>query len=336
MLRTRADEISEIAFGFMASKALFSALHFDLFTHLDKGPRTAESLGKVAGLHPDRAETLLTALAGLGLVAVEDGKFSNSPAAEAFLVKGAKYDFGDYLLRQVGQQMYALLDQVEDALGGTMPDEATGSYAEWFSDPAEARLYSESQHAGSLGPARQLVRALDLSGAKRMLDVGGGTGAFAITMCKAFPELSATVVEFPNVAKIGREFVEKAGMSDRIRYVEGDGLKAEWPVDQDVILMSYLLSGIPGDTHEGLIKRAYDHLAPGGQLLIHDFIVHADRTGPKLAALWQLQHTAFTPEARSVDDAWLAEAMQRHGFKDAVVETMIPEMTMLAKATKPA
>jgi ubiquinone/menaquinone biosynthesis C-methylase UbiE len=335
MLRTRADEISEIAFGFMGSKALFSALHFDLFTHLNDGPKTAAELGKVSGLHPDRAETLLTALAGLGLVAVDDGKFSNAPASEAFLVKGAKYDFGDYLRRQVGQQMYGLLDQVEDALSGNLPPEATGSYAEWFSDPEEARLYSESQHAGSLGPARQLVKALDLPGAKRMLDVGGGTGAFAITFCKAFPEISATVVDFPNVAAIGREFVEKAGLSDRIHYVEGDGLKTDWPRDQDVILMSYLLSGVPGETHEGLVKRAYDHLAPGGTLLIHDFVVSADRTGPKLAALWQLQHTAFTPKARSVDDAWLVEVMERNGFKDASVETMIPEMTMLAKAVKP-
>lgn len=336
MLRTRADEISEIAFGFMGSKALFSALHFDLFTHLNDGPKTAAELGKAAGLHPDRAETLLTALAGLGLVAVEDGTFSNAPASEAFLVKGAKYDFGDYLRRQVGQQMYGLLDQVEDALSGKLPPEATGSYAEWFSDPAEARLYSESQHAGSLGPARQLIRALDLSGARRMLDVGGGTGAFAITFCKAFPELSATVVDFPNVAAIGREFVEKAGLSERIHYIEGDGLKTDWPRGQDVVLMSYLLSGVPGETHEGLIRRAFEHLAPGGTLLIHDFVVSADRTGPKLAALWQLQHTAFTPKARSVDDAWLVEAMERHGFKDASVETMIPEMTMLAKAVKPA
>jgi len=335
MLRTRADEISEIAFGFMASKALFSALHFDLFTHLDKGPQTATEIGKASGLHPDRAETLLTALAGLGLVAVEDGKFSNSPAAEAFLVKGAKYDFGDYLCRQVGQQMYGLLDQVEDALSNKLPDDATSSYADWFSDPAEAKLYSESQHAGSLGPARQLARAIDLSGAKRMLDVGGGTGAFAITLCKAFPGLDATVVDFPNVATIGREFVDKAGLSDRIHYIEGDGLKADWPRNQDVILMSYLLSGVPGETHEGLIKRAYDHLAPGGRLLIHDFVVSADRTGPKLAALWQLQHTAFTPEARSVDDAWLAETMEKYGFKDARVDTMIPEMTMLAQAVKP-
>ena len=206
---------------------------------------------------------------------------------------------------------------------------------------AEARLYSESQpcrlarcpRESQTGSSRS-----DLSGAiSACLDLGRWYRRLRdLPSCKAFPELGATVVDFPNVAAIGREFVDKAGLGDRIHYIEADGLKADWPRNQDVILMSYLLSGIPGETHEGLIKRAYDHLAPGGTLLIHDFIVCADRTGPKLAALWQLQHTAFTPQARSVDDAWLVESMERHGFRDASVETMIPEMTMLAKAVKPA
>ena len=77
-------------------------------------------------------------------------------------------------------------------------------------------------------------------------------------------------------------------------------------------------------------------LKPGGQLLIHDFMVHADRSGPGLAALWQLQHTAFTPEARSVDSGTLATELTEAGFEDVSVDEMIPQMTMIAKATKPA
>lgn len=334
-LLTKAEEISDVAFGFMGSKALFAALHHGLFTSLADGPLTAEEAAEATGLHPERVRTLLTALAALGVVAVEDGKFANSPAAEAFLVKGAKYDFGDYLRLQVDRQMYGLLDQIEDAIANRLPDDATGSYADWFSDPEEARLYSRSQHAGSLGPARGLARRLDLSGGKRLLDVGGGTGAFAITLCQAFPDLKATVVDFPNVAVIGEAYVAKAGLRDRIAYVHGDALRTEWPTGQDVILMSYLFSGVAGDEHEGLLTRAYDHLVPGGRLLIHDFIVSADRTGPKLAALWQLQHTAFTPEARSLDDAWLAEQLTATGFEDVSVEPMIPGMTMLAEGVKP-
>ncbi|MCA0919827.1 acetylserotonin O-methyltransferase [Pseudooceanicola nanhaiensis] len=334
-LAQNADEISDIAFGFMGSKALFSALQFGVFTHLSGGEKTAAELAEAAGIGEDAMMTLLTSLAGLGLVAVEDGKFSNAPASEAFLVKGAKYDFGPYLELQVGKQMYPLLDQIEDALQGKLKEEDTGSYAEWFSDPEEARLYSESQHAGSLGPARQLAKALDLSQAEAMLDVGGGTGAFAITLCQKNPQLKATVLEFPNVAALGRRYVAEAGLSDRVIYDDGNALETGFPGGQDVVLMSYLFSGVPGEAHEDLIKRAYDALKPGGRLLIHDFVVDADRSGPKLAALWQLQHTAFTPEARSLDAGWLEEALTAAGFEQASVGTMIPEMTMLAQGVKP-
>ncbi|MGR3413864.1 methyltransferase [Pseudooceanicola nanhaiensis] len=332
---TEADEISDIAFGFMGSKALFAALKFGVFTKLSEGPGTAADL---AGdeIHPDRMETLLTALAGLGLVTVEDGRFSNSPAAEAFLVRGAKYDFGEYLRLQVGQQMYPLLDQIEGALDGSLGAEATKSYAEWFSDPEEARLYSESQHAGSIGPARQLARALEIEGPARLLDVGGGTGAFAITLCKAFPELTATIVDFPNVAALGRRYVEEAVLSDRIAYADGDALEKGWPGGQDIVLMSYLFSGVPGDAHHGLIADAWTALRPGGRILVHDFVVDESREGPRLAALWQLQHTAFTPEARSLDDGWLKAALEGAGFTEVAVRPMIPEMTMLAEGVKPA
>lgn len=334
-LLTSAEEISDIAFGFMGSKALFAALHFGVFTHLAEGPMTAEELGAASGLPAERARTLLTALASLSLVAVEDGRFENSPAAEAFLVKGAKYDFGDYLRLQVDRQMYGLLDQIEPALANRLPDEATGSYADWFSDPDEARLYSESQHAGSLGPARGLAKIVDLRKAKTLLDVGGGTGAYAITLCQAYPELTATVVDFPNVAALGRDYVAEAGLTDRITFVDGDALKTEWPGSQDAILMSYLFSGVPGEAHKGLIARAFDTLTPGGHYLLHDFVVAAERDGPKLAALWQLQHTAFTPTARSLDDVWLKDALVSAGFEDVEVRPMIPGLTMLAMGRKP-
>ena len=332
---TRAEDISNIAFGFMGSKALFAALHNKVFTHLSNSPMTPEELAAVTALDPERAQTLLTALAGLDLVAVEDGKFSNSPAAENFLVKGAKYDFGDYLRLQVDRQMYSLLDQIEKALVDDLPEEATDSYAEWFSDPEEARIYSESQHAGSLGPARGLAKQIDLSNATSLLDVGGGTGAYSITLCNAFPNLKATVIDFPNVAKLGRNYVAEAGLSDKISYIEGNALETVWPKGQDAILMSYLFSGVPDTEHERLIKQAYECLNPGGIVMIHDFVVHADRTGPKNAALWQLQHTAFTPQARSLDDEWLESQLKGAGFGAVSVEPMIPAMTMLAKGTRP-
>ncbi len=332
---TEAEEISDIAFGYMGSKALFAALEFGVFTALAEGPLGNDDLAAATGLPPGRCQTLLTALTALGLTVGEDGRYANSDAAQAFLVRGAKYDFGDYLRLQVGRQMYRLMDQIAPALAGRLPEGATGSYADWFADAQEARLYSESQHAGSLGPAQGLAKRVDLSAARRMLDLGGGTGAFAITLCQAYPDLSATIIDFPNVAELGEAYVRDAGLSERIVYLRGNALEADWPEAQDVILMSYLMSGVPDHTHEGLLSRAVQHLVPGGRLLVHDFIVDADLAGPKNTALWQLQHTAFTPEARSLDDRWLAARMQAAGLTQVEVGPLIPGMTKLAQGRLP-
>ncbi|MGB7180479.1 MAG: methyltransferase [Burkholderiaceae bacterium] len=335
-LLNTAEEVSEVAFGFMASKALFTALHFNLFSHLADGPLNAAAAAKKMGIHPDRAVTLLTALTTLGLVSRTNDEYANSPAAESFLVAGAKYDFGDYLSQQVDRQMYGLLDQVHLAMADTLPKDAISSYAEWMSDPAEAKLYSDSQHAGSLGPARTLARSLDMSDASQMLDVGGGTGAYAITMCEANPELQATVIDFPNVADLGEQYVADAGLEDRVTYLAGDLLDTQWPNGQDVVLMSYIFSSVPGERIAGLVEQAADVLKPGGRLIVHDFMVDADRSGPKLASLWQFQHTAFNPHARSVSTDWAAATLSNAGFDNPSIAPMIPGMTSIVSAALPA
>ncbi|NRG17634.1 methyltransferase [Rhizobiales bacterium] len=330
-----AEQISDIAFGFMGSKALFTALHVDLFSALAGDTATAEVVAERTGLDPDRATTLLTALTTLGLVVRKGKTYENAPAADAFLVRGRKYDFGDYLRFQIDKQMYPFLTQLEEALTGELEPDQISSYADWFSDPEEARLYSQSQHSGSLGPGRSLAKMIDLSSAKTLLDVGGGTGAFSISLCKAYPELRSTVLDFPNVIDVGRGFVEKAGLSERIEFRAGNALESEWPKDRDVILMSYLLSGVPGEAIPGLVRAAMDHLAPGGHFIVHDFMVEDDRTGPKLAALWQLQHVAFNPEARSVTSGWVRALMEAAGFRDIEVAEMIPGMTTMVHGVKP-
>ena len=336
-LAETAEEVSSIAFGFMASKALFAGLHIDVFTLLADGPKSSAEIAGKSSIPMNRVTTLMTALTSIGLVdRDEEGEiYSNSPGAEAFLAKGAKYEFGDYLRYQIDQQMYPFLGQLNEVLDGSLDPEAVDSYQHWMSDPDQASVYSEAQHAGSLGPGRTLSRLVDLSKAETLLDVGGGTGAMSIRLLEAYPNLMATIIDFPNVAEIGWRFVSEAGMVDRIRYIPSNALVAEWPKDQDAILMSYLFSGIPGTEVPRLVEYAFDCLAPGGAYMVHDFMVEDDRTGPPMAALWQLQHMAFTPDARSVTPGWLRGRLKEVGFVDIAEEEMIPGLTRLIHARKP-
>jgi ubiquinone/menaquinone biosynthesis C-methylase UbiE len=205
-----------------------------------------------------------------------------------------------------------------------------------MNDAEQASIYCEAQHAGSLGPGKTLCRLVDLSGAETLLDVGGGTGALSIRLLEEFPNLTSTIIDFPNVAEIGWKFISEAKMVDRIRYIPSNALSTEWPTNQGAILMSYLFSGIPGTEVPRLVEYAFDCLKPGGNFMVHDFMVENNRLGPPMAALWQLQHMAFTPEARSVTPGWLRNRLHEVGFVDIQEDEMIPGLTRLIHAKKPA
>ncbi len=335
-LAETAEEVSSIAFGFMASKALFAGLHIDVFTHLADGPKTCAEIASETDIPENRVETLMTALNSIGLVDCTDKRYANSPAADAYLSRTSKYEFGDYLRYQIDQQMYPFLGQLNEVLDGSLGADAVDSYQHWMSDPKQAALYSNAQHAGSLGPGRTIARMVDLTGAKSLLDVGGGTGAMTIRLLEANPGLVSTIIDFPNVSEIGWRFISEANMIDRVRYIPSNALAVEWPSEQDAILMSYLFSGVPGQEVPRLVQYAFDCLATGGTYMIHDFMVKDDRTGPPMAALWQLQHMAFTPDAHSVTAGWLIDEMEKVGFVDIQDDQTIPGLTHLVHAKKPA
>tara|TARA_B110000483_G_scaffold241106_1_gene323269 strand:- start:293 stop:1312 length:1020 start_codon:yes stop_codon:yes gene_type:complete len=330
-----AEEVSNIAFGFMASKAMFAGLHLDVFTHLAAGPKTCENLSEIVGVPANRIITLMNALNGVGLVELNGNLYANSLGAEAFLSRESKYDFGDYLRFQIDQQMYPFLGQLNEVLDGSLSSDAVDSYQHWMSNPEQAALYSNAQHSGSLGPGRTIARMVDLTGAKSLLDVAGGTGAMTIRLLEANPDLTSTIIDFPNVSEIGWRFITEANMTNRVRYIPSNALNVEWPSEQDAILMSYLFSGVPGEEVPRLVQYAFDSLVPGGKFLVHDFMVNDDRTGPVLAALWQLQHMAFTPDAHSVTAGWLKAEMKKVGFIDIQDIQVIQGLTQLVHARKP-
>ena len=329
-----AEDISRVGFAFMASKALFAALHLGVFDALADGPRRPGDLA-AGGAAVDRMTTLLTALVAAGLVETDGERFTNAPATQEFMVRGAPGFFGDYLRLQIDRQMYPMLTALEPVMRSGRPPADKASYAAWMDDPHEARLFSESQHAGSVGPGRQLAKRLTLAPGDSVLDVGGGTGAFAAQIARRHPGVRVTVMDFAHVIAVGRELAARDGGAEGVAFVAGDALTTPFPGDHAAVVMSYLWSGVGAPHIPNLLAKAKDALRPGGVVAVHDFMVDDDRRGPPLAALWALQHMVFTPEGRALTPGFATDVLTAAGFVDVEVQTLIPGMTRLATARRP-
>ncbi len=80
--------------------------------------------------------------------------------------------------------------------------------------------FSSAQHTGSLGPARLLAKRLDLKDRLKLLDVGGGSGAYSIAFC-AESATSATILDFPETVDTAKRYAREAGQSGRIAHRRG-------------------------------------------------------------------------------------------------------------------
>jgi 2-hydroxy-4-(methylsulfanyl)butanoate S-methyltransferase len=328
---TDVREISRLAYGFMASKALFAALDQDLFSRLSGHEKTLSELSVDTAVAPNRLNALLAALTALGLLVRSGGSYANSPAAERYLVRGVPNYFGDYYRLQIDKQIYPSFEQLSDGLAGRPVESVLGR----SQDPREAELFSTAQHQGSAGPAILLARAIDLAGCHTLLDVGGGSGAFSIAICRRYPQISSTIIDFPSVVVVGRRCVEEAGLAEQIDFVAGDALEAEWPAARDAVLMSYLVSAVGEADVDKLLDRTVAALAPGGVLIVHDFMLDADRSGPREAAMWFLVYVAQGIDGISFSAEELCERLEQRGFDKPTSQVLIPDITKVVVATRP-
>jgi 2-hydroxy-4-(methylsulfanyl)butanoate S-methyltransferase len=326
---TDVREISRIGYGFMASRALFAALDADVFGHLTDGPKPLETLARDTGLAAGRLRPLLNACVAIGLLARDGGGYANAPASATYLVRTSPAYFGDYFRFQVSRQIYPTLLHLDAALRGERVD-----FYGQLRDPEEASAFTRAQHSGSLGPAHVVAKLVDLTGARRLLDVAGGSGAFSIALSQKTPELRCTIIDFPSVVAVGRELVRDSGLADRIAFLDGDARDVTWPDANDVVLMSYLLSAVAEPSAHELLGKAHKALRPGGRLLVHDFMVDDDETGPPLAALWLLNAVTIDADVATLTPGWMASAARRAGFDDPRLTPVVPGTTRLLSARR--
>jgi len=167
-----------------------------------------------------------------------------------------------------------------------------------------------------------------LSDRKLLLDVGGGPGTYSVILCQRFPNLRAVIWDLPRTLAIAEEVIKRFGMQGRITLQVGDWNKDEFGTGYDCLLMSNILHG-PSSQAPMKLAKAFRALESDGLLIVHDFLLNDEKTGPLPAALFNLMVGAY-----SVGE--LTAIIEEAGFKDVRLVAYLPKRgSGLITATKP-
>ena len=144
--------------------------------------------------------------------------------------------------------------------------------------------------------------------------MGGGAGTNAIAFCQVYPELTATVFDLPATLPLAEKTVKDAGFESRIAMLGGDFNLDELGGPYDVALMSDILHYQTFETNQALVKKVYEHLAPGGRLVIKDRFLDEAGTGPAWTTAFAVHILVNTQQGACYKTAEAMRWMTKAGF----------------------
>jgi SAM-dependent methyltransferase len=298
----------DLATGYQRAKTLFALVEFAVPTLLAKGSLTLEEIARALRIHQVAADRFLNACVALGLLERNANRFRNTQLAENFLVKGKRTYLGDQLLNY-DRTSYPLWIELVRKLRSWEP----GVTDDETPQPEDQGATSmRAQHNLALLIGHALSSIYDFSRHRKMLDLGGGTGAMSLAICEMHDELRAIIFELPEIAEVARQFIRESDCAARIEIQTGNFKEDDLPTGFDVALLANLLSVASAETNQKLFREIYRKLPAEGAIILSGWILDDARTSPLIPVLFCLEDISWrAPDVeRSVSTycAWLTAA----------------------------
>ena len=283
-------------------------------------------------LTEDAADGLLRILLCLKLVrytqepSLQDKGYALTELAKEYLDKESPY--------YVGPALYTGQDKAIPALFLREPESGIESVPP-VAPPLDRRSRLRMQHGRNFAPAVVAARGSGLGSVRHLVDIGGGTGVFAIPLALDNPGMRITLVDWPDALDGIRQTLASYGVEQRIELVGMDFLTEDWHFPTfDGILFANIFHGLDDASCRHLAHKSFEALSPHGTVWLHEVLFNESRDGPLLAALWNANMLAFRSGARQRTRSELAAMLLEAGFESCSAQPTAARFSLL-RATKP-
>lgn len=278
-IRAATDVMHLLRAHFIAA-GLGTALELRLFWRLADEPASARDVAESMGIPLGRCQSWLELLAGLGLLERQGETYAPSPTASAAIMEAYSPETWALLAEEARDVYLAGHDLIHNI---TRPEsvwtaqglETPHYYALLETDPDRARRFTHMLYEYHQPLAEELGETLHMTGVRRLMDLGGGSGVMSLALLRHHADLTAVVLDLAHVCETGRNIAAETSVADRITYQAADFLRDDLPTGFDMILECDV-----GIHNVELFRKLRASLNEGGRLVVVDDLVQEGRSPP--------------------------------------------------------
>jgi len=278
--------------GHIFFQTLHAAVKLDLFTLLDREPGLIlQEIAQRLRIQEQPARILLLGLTSTRILRKRGSQYYNSRLSKELLTKGSPNNLIPYVYLEHHAMFKAMPHFYESLLANKNVGlkEFSGKeptlYQRLVHNPELEGIFQDAMQALSVQTNATFAKFVDLSNVNHLVDVGGGDGTNVIALARRYPHLRATVFDLPSVCEIARKNIAKHGMSDRLHVMPGNCFSDPLPQDADCFLFSHFFTIWSQEKDKHLLKKCFEALPKGGQVILFNMMQNNDGTGPLTAAL---------------------------------------------------
>lgn len=314
------DEFRDSLYSFQKSRVILTGYELGIFTAIGKEKKSSSDVARIINTEPRATDRLMNALVVCGLLIKQNNIFRNTDFAIKHLVEGEP-EFIAGLGHTIN--MWDTWSKLTKAVKTGKTVRKVNERNEKFNTSFIAAMHDRASRQ-----AAKVISKLRLDSVEKILDVGGGSGAYSIAFAQAKQSISCVVFDLPDILPITQKYIDSAHLRTRISTLAGDYHFDDFGGKYDMVFLSAIIHINDHKANYKLIKKCANALNPGGYVVIQDHVLNEDRISPPNGVLFALNMLVATKDGDTytekeiydyLNNAGLSEFQRIETFKNSMI-----------------
>jgi len=321
------EKLTELMHVHRKSNVFLVAYELGVLDKLSIQQANIDTLAHELGLSETGLDRLLSALCAMGILNKSDNNYKLLKEYEKYFNPQSTEYIGGLINHEIHLQKRWM--RLTESLKSGKP---VKKYDESI-DPENTNRFIKAMANIGQRTAPIMLEKIYFNGNERLLDLGGGPGKYLEKFCEHYPQMQVTLFDQPETILAAKSSLSETKYYENMEFLSGDFCEDNIGEDYDVILSSNVIHIYGPQEIQTIFDKCYQALKLNGRLLIKDFFLNNDHTGPEFTTLFSLHMLLSTDNGQCYSEKEMISLMEISNFSYKKTTTLT-ESSKIIEGTK--